>query len=99
MNLLLEESEEIVLVDAILTFGEDKQVDKILEECTELSLAIIKYKADRNHVNYLRLIDEIADVKIMLAQSEIIFHKNLIDSRVEFKINRLKERLEEKCQK
>jgi hypothetical protein len=45
---------------------------------------------------YANTIDEIADVKIMIRQAERIFDSELINQRVDFKMNRLKERIKSK---
>ena len=69
----------------------------IKEECMELALAIQKLGRVRGDkvTKYLAVIDEIADVKIMIEQAQRLFPKNLINERVDFKMNRLKERLSE----
>lgn len=33
-----------ILKDAITTYGEDKQIDMMIEECSELIQALCKYK-------------------------------------------------------
>ena len=85
-----------ILKKAIETYGEKQQIDMIQEEAIELALAIQKLKResfkDRETIN---VIDEIADVKIMLAQAEQIFDAKLINYRVAYKMNRLKKRLKE----
>jgi len=61
-------------------------------------MALQKMKRLRgNHQQkFANLIDELADNKIMLRQMEKIFPIELINDRVDFKMNRLKERLDEK---
>lgn len=72
-------------------WGADAQVAMILEECLELASAIHKHRRKDNSEN---IIDEIADVKIMLMQAEMIFDLSKIDERVSFKLNRLKNRID-----
>ena len=69
----------------------------IEEECIELALALQKLKRVRSdkQKKINNVIDEIADVSIMIAQAKIIFDEKLINERIEFKMNRVKERLKE----
>lgn len=81
------------LIRIIDEYGSDKQQDIAIEECSELIKAICKYKRTLDHVE--DIVDEIADVKIMLAQLEIIFDcSGAVEDRVEYKINRQMERIE-----
>lgn len=84
-----------LLEQAIQQWGVEAQTEMIQEECIELALAIQKLKRRRgdNMQKLEAVIDEIADVKIMIKQAEKIFDKEAIDKRVVFKMNRLKERL------
>lgn len=86
-----------ILQKAIDTYGDEMQIAVAIEEMSELTKALIK---DKRH-NYKILDDwqntaeEIADVKIMVEQLEMIFDcKEEVDKQIEFKLNRLKERLE-----
>lgn len=81
------------LIRIIEEYGSDKQQDIAIEECSELIKAICKYKRTLDHVE--DIVDEIADVKVMLAQLEIIFDcSGAVEDRVEYKINRQMERIE-----
>jgi len=84
-----------LLEEAISTWGVDAQVQMIEEECIELALAIHKLRRNRgdNMKKLEDVVDEIADVKIMIKQAEKIFDKEAIDQRVIFKMDRLKDRL------
>lgn len=74
------------------TYGADKQQDVAIEECSELIKAICKYKRTLDHVE--NIVDEIADVEIMLNQLKIIFEcTGEVEDRIEFKINRQLERI------
>ncbi len=84
-----------ILHQAIAKYGRPHQIEKIKEECLELALEI-------QHMNDLeknpecsedKVIMEIADVKIMLAQADIMFDKKKVTDAVAYKLNRLKERL------
>ena len=89
--------DDSILENAIERWGIDTQCEMIIEECLELALALQKMKRLRGDKDkkYANIIDEIADVKIMIRQAERIFDSELINQRVDFKMNRLKERLDE----
>ena len=89
--------DDSILENAIERWGIDAQCEMIIEECMELALALQKMKRLRGdkEQKYKNTIDEIADVKIMIRQAERIFDLELINERVDFKMNRLKERLDE----
>lgn len=81
------------LVRNIEHFGTSKELDQAIEECKEL---IEQIEFAKNGTALLKdIIDEIADVKVMLAQLEIIFDcSGAVEDRVEYKINRQMERIE-----
>lgn len=83
-----------ILQAAIEQWGIPAQIEMIQEECLELVLALQKQKRIFSARTNEAIVDEIADVKIMLAQAEEIFPKDLINARIDFKMKRLKERLE-----
>ena len=66
---------------ALVVFGEDSQIDKAIEEMAELTKALLKYKQakhgtpgiDKMVVVADSVREEREDVKIMLAQLEILF--------------------------
>lgn len=83
---------------AIDKWGEESQIEMIIEECSELILALQKYKRNKNDgFSKERILhdvcDEIADVSIMIKQANIIFNEELIEKRIEFKMQRLEGRL------
>lgn len=88
---------EEILMEAINKCGKEHQIDICIEEMSELTKALIK---DRRHgrrekQDWLYIIEELADVKIMIKQMEIIFRcGDKVDEQIDFKVNRLKERLE-----
>ena len=83
---------------AIRIYGENSQVDVAIEEMSELTKAILKYRRaenkNKNEAEYLEddIIEEIADVQIMLDQMRIIFGDT--SSQEEYKLNRLWARME-----
>lgn|SRR4030067_2314981 len=90
----MEEKIKSIASFAINHFGEEKQLLKVQEELIELSLALIHHKRYNNEKSYNAVIDEVADVAIMLEQLKVIFPIDKINDRIEFKISRLKKRIE-----
>jgi len=90
------EIDKTIINKALETWGPDAQTDLIQEECIELALAIQKYRrrnGDKRQ-QFLDLIDEIADVRIMIDQAFIIFPEELINERIQIKLERLSNRLD-----
>lgn len=75
-------------------FGRQTQINKIQEEALELALVLNQINCPTKNVEQLteQLYSELADMKIMMAQAEILFDKAKIDSLVEFKLQRVKEK-------
>lgn len=81
-------------------YGESAQVDIAIEEMSELTKALLKYRRNDEYIyrrNELRkdIIEEIADVSIMLEQLKIIFIceadvKQQIIYKVERQLRRIK---------
>lgn len=69
-----------LLEQMIQKYGESKQLDIAIEECSELIKAISKYKREEKIDDmYLRIAsiaEEEADVRIMLAQIDIMMLKH-----------------------
>lgn len=93
-----------VLNRAIDKFYSHKQIDKAIEEMSELTKALLKERYARMTDNHTEAIDnvceELADAVIMLNQLEIIFTERYhafkcedLQRMVDFKIERLKTRI------
>lgn len=83
--------ENQIMQMAILDYGEKSQVDMAIEEMSELTKALLKH---RRHIGTVdNIIEEMADVSIMLDQMEMIYG----DYREvrEAKLRRLEKRLTE----
>lgn len=83
-----------ILQKAVDTYGINNQLNQLQEECAELIVAVNKYRRTPFD-NLDGLVDELADVTIMIGQ--MVEHFDLstrVKDRIEFKLNRLKERLE-----
>ena len=81
-----------LLDDARNKWGFLSQVELMQEECLELALALQKDKRFKVE-NFDNIIDEIADVIIMMQQAKRIFPIIKIRERIKFKMNRLEQRL------
>ncbi len=77
---------------AIDKWGRDVQVNKIQEEALELSLILNQMKCPTKNPEEMEflLYSELADMKIMMAQAEILFDKARIDKFVQLKLERLR---------
>ena len=86
-----------ILTQCIETNGVRHQIVKAIEELSELSVELAKVSNYTSmlliETNQDRVCDEIADVKVMIAQLEMIFPSEHINERYEFKLNRLNNRL------
>ena len=71
------------------TYGTKMQQDIAIEELSELQKAILKHRRYKNKETEKCIIDEIADVSIMLEQLKIIYScSNEVEERIDFKIDR-----------
>lgn len=66
-------------------YGEREQFTQLMEECCELAIAINKWRRKTTITNYDNIIEEIADVEIMVDQIKMILNIDDCD------INRLKD--------
>ena len=90
-----------VLQDAIGRYGAPAQIDMAIEEMSELTKAILKNRrnyaaitADERGRLREAIIEEAADVIVTVAQVVMIYAEpEEIQAEVDFKINRLRERL------
>lgn len=100
----MKDRHENVLKKVIETYGINAQLDMVVEECSELIKAICKYKRYKsNGMDIANILDEVADVQIMLNQIPLMFDKkclnnlcaqDYIDLAIESKLDRLENRLE-----
>ena len=83
-----------ILIKAINKWGKHAQLLMVLEEMSELQKEILKH-INRGKDNLDEIIDETADVEIMLEQLKYIFgiHKNVAE-RIPVKLNKVKARLD-----
>ena len=84
-----------LLKRAIDTYGVDKQIDMLIEECAELIVALKHMK--RGRVAWNEVAEEMADVKIMIDQFHTIDTvSDAIHNNEMIKLQRLEKRLNEK---
>ena len=97
LNLGREEMERNELLFIINTYGTRAQQDIAIEELAELQKAILKHRRYSSKETEQEIIDEIADVEIMLEQLKIIYscHSD-VERRVEYKIDREIKRIKKK---
>lgn len=93
------EYEQKILRKAIQEYGVLNQIFMLFEEMSELQKEIVKFKRATKEQEIIEtqknIIEEIADVTIMLEQIRIIFDiQNTFSKVYDFKINRLAERLD-----
>ncbi|MCK5913961.1 MAG: antitoxin [Desulfuromusa sp.] len=73
-------------------WGEDAQYDQMVEECAELIAALKHFR--RGKINQQTVIDELADVTLMLGQLTWMFGSERIENSVQKKIKKLNKLLE-----
>ena len=76
---------------AIEHFGVHKQINKAIEEMAELTTELARYQ--NGTAMNVNIIDEIADVSIMMTQLGIIFGRDLVDNKTQVKLERLELRM------
>lgn len=91
---MLTTEQKQVFEKAVEKYGFGPQLNQLQEECAELIVACNKLRRNGNDAIPL-MIDELADVKIMVEQiTQAMNINDEVQKRVEFKIERLKNRLE-----
>ena len=91
------EARRALLEHAIRLYGEPAQMDMAVEEMAELTKALCKVKrvscAAEAKAVLENVVEEMADVQIMLDQLRIIFGRSTAEVE-EYKLERLKKRLD-----
>ncbi|MCK5825751.1 MAG: antitoxin [Desulfuromusa sp.] len=73
-------------------WGEDAQYDQMVEECAELITALKHFR--RGKVDQQTVIDELADVTLMLGQLTWMFGTEAVEESVQKKLKKLNKLLE-----
>lgn len=84
------ENQEL-LARAIEKWGIEAQQKQVIEACSELITAILHRQ--RGKCTDADVVTEIADVSIMCEQMKLIYGAHRVDTEIQRKLNRLKERL------
>ena len=80
-------------------YGYEEQSNQLVEECAELIQAVSKYRraegADKKAIALENLIEEIADVELMLEQIKYLLQipEDELEAVKLFKVNRTRERM------
>ena len=95
--MIIFDSESInIMQDAVKIYGQDAQMQMLVEECAEVIQAVCKYnRKDKDEEAEKHLCEEVADAMIMLTQAQMMLDEKLIAAIAEKKIERLKTRLSE----
>ena len=81
-----------ILSQAVATYGAPAQIDMAVEEAAELIHALCKFKRHASEDKIRDVLEEVADMRIMLDQMALVFGS--CSHIEEQKIERLKRRLE-----
>lgn len=88
--------------DLIEKLGEEVQLEMIIESTLKLSLALQQFKMTDRDEDYTEWVNKnnevcqrIAEMKLMIEQSEFLFNQNEIKKHHDLMLNRLKEKLTE----
>ena len=94
------EERSSIYLRCIETYGAKAQVDMAIEEMSELIKALLKYRRATDMQKPTAredIIDELADVKVMTKQLEMIFNaEKETQNRIDYKVSRQIQRLEQK---
>lgn len=94
------EARDVVFRRCICEYGTQPQIDVALEELSELMKALLKWRRAKGaELTAARdnIIDEIADVRVMCRQMEILFQaEDEVERRIDFKVDRQIKRLDER---
>lgn len=94
------EGRDVVFRRCICEYGTQPQIDVAIEEMSELTKALLKWRRAKGaELTAARdnIIDEIADVRIMCRQMEILFQaEDEVERRMDFKVERQRKRLDER---
>ena len=93
----MEYGRKTTLENALLLYGQDKQVEMAIEEMGELLVAMNHCKRGRVDVSAVQ--EEIADVKIAMDQLALIYGEEGVNSFETKKLARLKDRIIKHLQK
>lgn len=76
---------------AVETYGVEAQTKMAIEEMAELTNALMKYA--RGRVTIADIVEEVADVYVMMQQLAIIYGPKTVQLLIDYKTQRLAKRL------
>ncbi|MGN1031664.1 MAG: hypothetical protein ACI4PQ_08690 [Butyricicoccaceae bacterium] len=84
-----------VMLRALDVYGGNNQIVQAMEECNELAVALSHMKRFRTSEARLDMIEEMADVSIMIEQMKLAFDcHGEVDKKIVEKLARLDQRME-----
>lgn len=95
--------DKTILQKALDKYGEHKQIDKVIEESVELVQAVLKardyqetHNGDYTPSLYHAIVTELADVYVTAEYVKMVYNisERELREEIDFKVNRLKERME-----
>ena len=86
-----------IYAKAIEHWGEELQVGMLNEEMAELTIAVNKHRRNPTSKTFENIIEEIADVRLMLEQTQFLFH--IADEQINLYRNIKIKKLEEMIRK
>lgn len=86
-----DEFDRRTLEAAVNTWGVSTQLDMAVEECAEFVVAVQHHDRDRADAD--DVLDEVADLRIMVEQLSVVFGEDAVRRRTQQKMDRLRERL------
>lgn len=94
----MSEERDVVFRRCIYDYGTNPQIDMAIEEMSELTKALLKWRrANGAELTAARdcIVDELADVRIMARQMEILFQcEDEVEKQIDFKVQRQTKRLD-----
>ena len=72
MKVQFSEADIKIMQTCLDQWGEKAQIGQAIEECAELIVALQKYTNRKKHGTIENILDEIADVEMMLAQMRLV---------------------------
>mgnify|MGYP003571472574 CR=1 FL=1 len=82
------------LLTIISYYGEQYQIDKAIEEMSELTQALIKARQDPDNLTEENVLEEVADVWVMIEQLKLIFKgQEVVEEYVDYKVSRQMQRI------
>lgn len=89
----MQSQEKENIINTLSRNGIWEQLNQLQEECGEVIAAVNRLRRKKSDA-YADLCTEIADLKIMLMQMEILLDKDLINQKVNEKLLRARERIQ-----